>query len=262
MMRSLWVEAVITPQLTWADGRLLEPCTPFELNRRIKFGPRESDPDIHWLASHQLVLTPGPGGVFYEDSRARGSKTRPQVRPGVCWIDDLLFRVLSAPEESAGWPRTTARPAGPWNDATLQVIADQLLELELSVGQRFIARDEKTDLDWLPIRHAQVTWRKGVVDTLRCAALGGWEFGRALGVLAVCMPLRELTISCREPIQPIPILEALITSGGLPCLDKLVFDVSQLWPVSALREVVGFAEAFPLLNTLEIKNSRPPSAIG
>ncbi|MDP2273687.1 MAG: hypothetical protein Q8K32_23310 [Archangium sp.] len=261
MIRSLWVEAVITPPLNWADGRPLAPCTPFELDRPITFGPRDSDADIHWPAPHRLVLTPGPAGVFFEDSRDREWKKKPLIKPGAPWTADVTLLVLSTPRDSAGWPSAIRRPPGPWSDDTLQVIADQLHELGLSVGQRFSTRDDSADLSWLPIRHAKITWRRGVVNTLQCAAER--ELGRALGHLAVCMPMRELMLSCREWIQPVSILEALISTGGLPCLEKLVFDVRQpeLWAPSALRELSGFGEAFPRLNTFEVKNSHPPGIV-
>ena len=263
MIRNLWVEAVITPQLTWADGRPLAPFTPFEIDRPITFGPRDTDADIHWPATHRLVLTPGPAGVFVDDTRFQDWKSRPLLKPGGPWTDDVTLRVLTAPKDSAGWPSAIPRPSGPWSDEMLQVIADQLHERGLSVGQRFISRDEAADLHWLPIRHAKVKWRRGVVDTLQCAAESGWEFGRALGLLAVCIPMRELTLSCREPIRPLSILEALISTGGLPCLEKLVFDVRQpeLWAPSALRELSGFGEALPRLNTFEVKNPRPPGVV-
>ena len=249
MIRSLWVEALITPKLNWADGRPLEPCTPFELERPITLGP--SDADIHWPAAHRWVLTPGPGGVFFEDSSDE-VKIKPLIRPGDLW--KLALRVIPTPKDSSGWPASISRPRGPWSDATLSVIADQFLELGLTVGQRFNTRREREDFTWLPLPDAQVTWRRGVVDTMRSVAPAGWEFGRALGFQAVCAPMRELAITCRDPIQPISILEGLTTSGGLPCLESLRFEVAQpeLWPSSALKGLDGFAQEFPVLESLEV----------
>ncbi len=254
MIRNLWVEAVITPPLNWADGRPLEPCTPFEIDRPITFGPRESDADIHWSATHRLVLTPGPDGVFFEDSRARKSRGAPLVRPGESSKPSLTLRVISTPKDSVGWPASITKPRGPWSDELLSVIADQLIELGLGVGQRFLTRNERADFNWLPYRDAQITWRKGVVDTMRSGAPADWEFGRALGVQAVCAPMRELAITCRDPIRPIAIMEGLATSGGLPCLESLRFEVPQpeLWPASALQGMTGFAQAFPVLKSLEV----------
>lgn len=243
MIQSLWIETVVTPPLHWDDRRVIEPCMPIELNTPTAFGPATSDAEIHWPAAHRLVLTPGPGGIFFEDSRDEAAPIKRLLKPGEVWKHAV--RVLSSPKDSLGWPASISRPAGPWTDETLCVISDQFLELGRTVGQRFVTRTPSADFTWFPFADAQVTWRRGVIDTLRCTAPAGWEFGRALGLLAVCVPMRALTIRCQEPGS---LLKGLIESGGLPCLESLHLAAAQ----PDQSPIDGFAAAFPLIRSFAV----------
>lgn len=245
MIRNLWLETVISPPVTWPDGRKLEPFTPFELTGPIRFGPRGTDPDFIWLERHELRASPGPGGVFFGDTRDGENPTAPLVKPGDMGRPPLTLRVLTTPADSVGWPRSMPRPTAPWTDETLSVLADQFLEKGLAVGQCFLMRDEQDDFKWLPrFRGLQeVTWRRGVVDELKARASAGWEFGRALALIAVCVPMRSLKLTL-DGFDAASVVKGLIDGGGLPCLETLQFSPQ---PRSALEALPGFKTAFPSL---------------
>lgn len=262
MISTTWIETVISPKLT------LEPFTPVELVKPLRFGPRGDDPDYEWPESHQLVVSPAPGGVIFADGQSgfvggREFRTIPTLlKPGGVWSKlPLTARVLSSPDDSAGWPSSVPKPAAPWTDQTLSVLADQLLEVGRSVGQRFLTRDATADANWLPafagmnLREASTTWRRGVAESMTVAPTAGWEFGRALASLAVCVPLRRLVLRCNLTIDPIGLMKGLIAGGGLPCLETLRLDVG---PPSTTRPadlavLPGFGAAFPSLGTVDVQ---------
>lgn len=254
MIRNLWLETVISKPVTWADGRTLEPCTPFELTGPLRFGPRGSNAELIWPESHELRLSPGPGGVFFGDTRDGENPTAPLVKPGDAWRLPLTLRVLASPADTVGWPRSVARPNAPWTDEILSVLADQLLEKDLAVGQRFLTRDEQDDFKWLPRFRGlkEVSWRRGVVDELKATAPAGWEFGRALALQAVCVPMRQLKLTCEGTLDPSSVVTGLIEGGGLPCLQAFHFRVEVQRPNAQLETLPGFEAAFPSLRAVSV----------
>lgn len=271
MTPSPWIETVITPELAWAGGGAVEPYTPFELTTPIRVGPPGSGADLVWPAVHELELSPAPGGIL---ARAiPGTAQADLVPAGASWESPpLQLRVLSSPQDSAGWPTGLVRPPGPWSDETLSVLGDQLLERGRTVGRRFIDAAAKADDSWLPAFSGRrrldgaVSWRRGVVEALTIFAPSTFEFGFGLARQAVCVPVRQLTLEFgRFPDYP-AIVRGLIAGGGFPCLEQLRFTLDaspvgrrETAPSLArdLSRVPGFGAAFPLLTTFEPEQELP-----
>ncbi len=256
MIQTTWVELANIPRMTWADGRPLEPFTPFELTQRLRIRPEGSTAEAHWPFPYSLQLAPGPGGVMVNGLELGVGALVPVggVHPG----NPMVVRVLASPKESAGWPSGLARPPAPWSDETLSVLADQLLELGHIVGQRFLQRDEKADASWLPAlagvwpQRTVIGWRRGVVESLSIATAAGFEVGKTLALQAVCAPMQRLVIRCAPEGDPIGMISGLIAGGGLPCLETFRCEVDPQRKPEELRTLPGLSTAFPVLKVLEV----------
>jgi hypothetical protein len=280
MTPGIWVETASTPHVVWANGKVLEPYTPFEVTKTLRFGPVDTGADLVWEQPHELEVSPGPGGVLLRV--IPGSKTPSLLTIGATSNHHpLQLRALTSPHDSAGWPAELARPPGPWTDETLSVLGDQLLERGLTVGQRFISREPSADAMWIPALTGSrridgiPTWRRGVIEELSLPAWSTWEFARALAMQAVCAPLKRLHLIFGHHGDHSAFVKGLIAGGGFPCLEELRFSVerglrgqivSAPELVPGLKKTSGFEVAFPLLSVFEIDrlipSRRPYGVVG
>jgi hypothetical protein len=270
-----WVETVLAPQVR-RDGEVLEPFTPFELRAPMRLGPEGSGATFEW-AEHELELRPEAEGVRAKWVRLVGEDRLVKVG-GVGQIGPLMFRVMSSPQESAGWPARLARPPAPWTVETRTVLADQFLELGLNVGRRFIGRSASEDQFWFPIggRWPEVRWFLGTTDRVKLSGSPTSQYAHSLVRQAVCAPMKQLELSFREPPDHAAVVTGLIAAGGLPCLEQLRLKVeptdevkavnAPLEVVEKLRALPGFGAAFPALQSMEvedeIRSPRPYQPVG
>jgi hypothetical protein len=229
---------------------------------------------VEWASEHVTVTPAGRGAVV---AWRRGEVELP---PGGLWPRGLqggppTFRLMAERRESAGWPGTVARPPAPWGEATLDVLGDQLLEAGYAVGHRFARRAPAEDAGWVPLLDGldegriAVSWRRGVVDSLTVRPWTSWSFGRSLARHAVCVPLRRLVLGPGvHEGDAARVVMGLIAGGGLPCLERLTVQLphSLAGPTPGLearlrrelRELPGFAEAFPVLRGVVTEMSPEP----
>lgn len=272
---SFWIETVLAPQVT-LDGAVFEPFTPFELLVPVRFGPAGSGATFEWTESHELELRPEPEGVRMK-TRFIGEDRLIKVG-AVGELGPLVLRVMSSPQESAGWPAQLVRPPSPWTAESRSVLADQFLELGLTVGRRFVDRNHREDEFWFPVggRRPMVRWLLGGVDRATLSALPTSQFAHSLVRQAVCAPMKQLELRFRDPPNPEATVRGLIAGGGLPCLEQLQLKVEpslEVTPVDVVAELLdglralpGFSAAFPSLRSLEvddeIRTPRPYQPVG
>ncbi len=271
----MWLElVVVSNRIAWTDGRLVEPLAPFPLERPLRFGLAGTGVDVEW--SRELVtVTPTVAGATFAWRRGEVECPAGSLWPRGLQDGPPTFRLLAARGESAGWPPEVTRPTGPWNDATLDVLADQLLEAGHAVGRRLLRQSDGPSEAWLPLLDSldegrvAVTWRRGVVDTLRVRPSATWSFGNALARHAVCAPLRRLVLGPGvADADAARLVMGLISGGGLPCLEALTVqrphELGRGAPAGdaklrrQLRALAGFDRAFPALQAVVTETSAEP----
>ena len=214
-MKSYWIETVLAPHVR-RDGEVLEPFTPFELMVPMRFGPEGSGATFEWT-EHELELRPEVEGVRAKWVRLVGEDRLVKVG-GVGQIGPLMFRVMSSPQDSAGWPARLARPSAAWTLETRAVLADQFLELGLNVGRRFIGRTAGEDEFWFPVggRWPQVRWFLGSVDRATLSGSPTSQYAHSLVRQAVCASMKQLELRFREPPDHAAVVSGLIAAVDCP----------------------------------------------